>query len=110
MKQTVRFGTFQQAFEALRPDNFSYEGLTILFDYLEQWEADSGEDLELDVIAICCDFSEDTVEDIAHYYSIDLDGCEDDSERFETVKAHLEDECAFLGETDEGRSIVYRSF
>jgi len=39
-------------------NNFSYEGLLALFDYLEEIENCEGEQIEFDPIAICCDFSE----------------------------------------------------
>ena len=55
---------FANAFRALRPNNFSYNGLKALFDYLEEWEEDSGEPIELDVIGICCEFSEYDVDTI----------------------------------------------
>ena len=113
MKQTVNFYTFQQAFEALRPENFSYEGLTTLFDYLEQYEQDSGTELELDVIGLCCDFAEDTANNIAYSYSIDIEGM-DNAEAFETVKDFLEDGGCYIGEggsdTADRTAIVYRQF
>ena len=63
MIQTVNFNTFHDSFTAIRPDNFTYSGLRALFDYLEQLEVDMGAAIELDVIAICCDFSQyDSVE------------------------------------------------
>ena len=58
MKQTVDKYDFCEAFRKIRPDNFSYDGLGALFDYLTDYEANSGEDMELDVIAFCCDFTE----------------------------------------------------
>ena len=58
MKTTVNNYAFHRAFEQLRPNNFSYAGLNALFDYLEDYEDATGEEIELDVIAICCDFSE----------------------------------------------------
>ena len=58
MKTSVNFYNFRQAFEAIRPDNFSSDGLRALFEYLEEYEQDCGEEIELDVIAICCDFTE----------------------------------------------------
>jgi hypothetical protein len=109
MKQSVSFYTFRDAFKAVRPNNFSYEGLQTLFDYLEQYEQDCGQEMELDVIAICCDFSEDTWQAIADYYDIDLSDCEDDEAKAQKVQEHLEDEGAFVGEGEEG-SFVYRSF
>ncbi len=58
MKQTITKSQFHDAFEAIRPDNFSYNGLDALFEYLEAYEEGTGEEMELDVIAICCDFTE----------------------------------------------------
>ena len=76
MKTTVSLHDFREAFRSCgRADQFSHEALEVLFDYLEQYEDDMGEELELDVIALCCDFSEDTAQDIASYYSIDLTEC-----------------------------------
>ena len=59
MKQTVQFSDFCDAFHAYGRDHqFSYNGKRALFDFLEEQEADIGEELELDVIALCCDFVE----------------------------------------------------
>ncbi len=58
MKTTVSKSDFRDAFQAIRPDNFSYEGLGAMFDELTMTENDQGEELELDVIAICCDWTE----------------------------------------------------
>jgi hypothetical protein len=59
MKQTVNSSDFVDAFRTHnRMDQFSYEGLKALFEHLEQYEADTGEEMELDVIAICCDYAE----------------------------------------------------
>jgi len=107
MKTTVSLYDFRDAFQRIRPTNFTYEGLEALFDYLEQYEQDCGQELELDVISICCDFSEDTWINIAEYYSINLEGCDNDEERMEKVKEYLEDEGAFVGEVEGG--FVYRN-
>jgi hypothetical protein len=107
MKQTVNFYDFHDAFKRIRPDNFSYEGLKALFDYLEDYEESCGEEMELDVIAICCDFTEDSVQDIADNYSIDLSGCADEEEKKDAVKAFLEVETPFVAETETG--FVYRN-
>ena len=59
MKQTVNFTDFRDAFRVhARLDTFSYEGAKALFDYLESIEADTGEEIELDVVSLCCDYSE----------------------------------------------------
>jgi hypothetical protein len=59
MKQTINFYDFEQAFKQHgRIDSFTYQGLKALFSYLEELEDDMCEELELDVIALCCDFTE----------------------------------------------------
>lgn len=65
---------FIDAFMTVRPDNFSYEGLVALFEWFEQYEEDIDEAVELDVIAICCDFSEVSLGEVReHYYLLGLD-------------------------------------
>ena len=58
MKQTVNIYQFRDAFQAQRPNQFSYSALSALFDYLEELERDTGEEIELDVISLCCEWSE----------------------------------------------------
>jgi len=59
MKQSVGICEFRKAFEDYnRQDNFSYEGLEALFDFLESMEDECSTELELDVVALCCDFTE----------------------------------------------------
>jgi hypothetical protein len=56
---TVNFRMFQDAFIIMgRSNQFSYAAQRALFDYLEEIEADSGQEMELDVIALCCEFME----------------------------------------------------
>ena len=70
MKQTINEYQFRDAF--LQSDtyknNFSYDGLTALFDYLEEVESCTAE-MELDVVAICCEFQEmESVEEFNEQY------------------------------------------
>ena len=59
MIQTINKSEFTSAFHrAGRGDQFSYEGLIALYDYLEDYEDSTGEQIELDVIALCCDYTE----------------------------------------------------
>lgn len=41
-----------------REGQFTYEGLDALFDHLEEYEEDTGEQIKFDPIAICCEFTE----------------------------------------------------
>jgi hypothetical protein len=106
MKQTVNIYTFREAFNSMgRGDNFSYEGLELLFDYLEELEH-CEEEYELDVIGLCCDFAESSPEGIARDYSIDIDGLGED-EIIEAAREYLDNEGVLVGETDAG-DFVYR--
>lgn len=68
MKQTVNLYQFRNAFyEMNRQSQFSYEGLEHLFNYFEECDPDC----ELDVIAICCEFSEMTELEIRDAYGLD---------------------------------------
>jgi hypothetical protein len=49
---------FERAFKRCERDNFSYDGLKALFEYLEEYEEGTGEEVELDVIALCCEYAE----------------------------------------------------
>jgi hypothetical protein len=54
MRITINFTDFKHYFNLRRPDNFTSAGLWALWQYLEDVEPD----MELDVIGICCDFTE----------------------------------------------------
>ena len=50
---------FIQAFALMgKKDNFTNDASAALYEYLEQLADDGGEPIELDVIALCCEFSE----------------------------------------------------
>ena len=89
MKETVTVYRFRDAFRQsdTYKNNFSYEGLLALFEYLEEleWEMD-GMEFELDVVAICCDYKEyDSIKDFNADYSHYEDGYHLDDIREETV-------------------------
>ena len=83
MKQTITRSAFIDAFHDMgRADNFSYDGLCALFDWLEE----QGEEYELDVIALCCEFSEygsalECIEDAGYGFEPDPEDDEDDQEQ-----------------------------
>ena len=55
MKETINKSQFIDRFRDMnRKENFSYNGLSALYDYL----GDIDENYELDVIAICCEYAE----------------------------------------------------
>ena len=114
MKTTVSPYDFESAFvDADRKENFSYEALGLLFDYFEDYEEQTGEEIELDVIAICCEYTEDTAEEIARNYSIDLSDLDPEDDDYkeqctEAVRDYLNENTQLVGETLTG--FVYLTF
>ena len=50
-------------------DNFSYDGKNALYKYLVDLEEDTGVEMEMDWIAICCDYTEwDSEQELLEYY------------------------------------------
>ena len=117
MKTTINFSAFVDAFRSMnRMGNFSHEGLEALFDYLEQYEQDGGEEIELDVIGLCCDYAESDILTIAQDYGIDLseaDQAIDEETKQdiiqEIVADYLNDNTIVVGVLDNG-IIVYAIF
>lgn len=88
MYQTIDFYQFRDAFiQSSRANQFSLEALDALYDYITDYEESCGEQIELDVIALCCEFQE----------------IHDDEEEFEKLK---DDEDRFIAKLS--RSILIR--
>lgn len=51
-------GELQQEFASYNRDYYSYEAYEQIFDWYEEGYDENGNDIELDVIAICCAFNE----------------------------------------------------
>lgn len=97
---------FMDAFrQSDRKDNFSYEGLSALYEMLTEDEDGIGE--ELDVIAICCDFTEyDEGEAISQFgYLFDDNDVNEDDRDFKALIELLQDETLVLV-LDNGNIIV----
>ena len=109
MKQTVDLYQFRKAFESIRPENFSYEAVEALFDHYEEYERDSGEEMELDVIAICCDWTEYTKNEVIDQYGgdADVDGNESLDEQYDVVIEFLNDQTQVIELSD---SVIVSNF
>ena len=59
MHITVTSAMFADAFRRMgRENQFSREALEALFEYIENYEEDTGIRVELDVVGLCCEFTE----------------------------------------------------
>lgn len=76
MKKIINFWDFRKAFEDYDRLNQFENTLGKLFDYLEEVEESTGEEIELDVIGLCCDFTEWSAEDLAEEFATDIENIE----------------------------------
>ena len=108
MIQTISVYDFRDAFKRCgRGEQFSYEGLELIFDYIEEYEDSTGEQVELDVVALCCEWCEQSPEDIAIAYNLEIGVSEENT--LQTVLEYLHDETQVAGVTDSG-TVVYVQF
>lgn len=111
MKITVTENMFKDQFKAVgREENFSNAGLSALFEYCEDQEQDIGEEWELDIIALCCEFTESDIDTIASDYSIDLSDCGDLEDQFNVVLDYLESETTVIYSDEKTGLILYTNF
>jgi len=109
MFKTVNFHDFEDAFHrAGRNEQFSHKGKKVLLDYLEAYEEETGEKVELDIIALCCDYEESSVTDIAECYDIDTEGLDED-EALEKVLDYLNNHTQVVGAVGE-YAILFQTF
>ena len=93
MKQTVSQYDFIDAFRKMeRYEQFGYDALLALFEYLENFEEDTGEEIELDVISICCDYSayDSALEAVQELTGEELESEEDAIEYLEQRKTVIQ--------------------
>ncbi len=115
VQTSIDFSEFRNAFERFnRANNFSVQGLRLLYDYFEDFE----ENIEFDIIAICCDYVESSIDDIINDYKIDIQNHNFDCEpltgdfvadmqssaklRRDIVRDYLEENTCIVGETAQG--------
>ena len=100
IKKTFNENDFINEFKIYnRLNNFSYKGLRVMFDALNELAQDCEMVIEMDVIALCCEYSEDTIEDVIDNYDIDLSD-ESYDNKTELVIDYLQDHTMVLGHYD----------
>lgn len=77
MKKTMKKSDFRDGFNKIRPDSFSNEGLSELYDLLMNFEDDCEVEFEFDPIAFDCEWSELSFNDFVSDYVEDEEILED---------------------------------
>ena len=96
-----------------RLNNFSIKGLHSLFESLEQTAKDCEMNIEMDVIALCYEYNEDTLADIIDKYDVDVSECFDVEDVIKAVEEYLQDNTFVCGQYKDGDGdthFVYQSF
>ena len=105
MKITINEWDFKNEFQQIRPNNFSLQALNALWDYLEWYEEETEEEMELDIIGLCCDYSEfDDLEEFQSQYFNEIPG-----DKFKTIE-EIEEETVVIRINDSDSFIVGTCF
>ena len=99
MYTKINQNDFHDAFIHLnRETNFTYAGRDALYDYVTELEEDIGNEIELDVIAICCEYTEyaDLEEFKKAYPDIEVEEIDDISDY--TTVIRVDDESFIIQE------------
>lgn len=107
----------QLAVDYGRLDQFGYKGWRLLAEAMEQLSDDIGEDIEVDIIGWCCDYShaisaDAVAEELQHYSEWSIEQSEweemDDDEKLESVSFFLQEHTGLM--VCEENCIIWASF
>jgi hypothetical protein len=95
----------------IRPHNFSHEGQSELFDYLEQCEDECDSKMEFDPIAICCDFSQCSLTEFQDAFPA-IEGIQlDEGLTLEdAIQYYIEQNGFWFAFVEDGKEIVFENF
>ena len=106
---------FYMACRMDRGDSFGYAGWRAIGEYLEQLSDDLGENIEVDIIEICCEYSmseyvSDWWKEYGVYSDIDSDEWEemDEEEKLEAIENYLQDNTSVI--CCEEDCIIWQAF
>ena len=113
MKTTVSRFDFQDAFlkSETYKNNFSYEGLNALFDYFEEYENSTSEDIDFDIVSIACEYSEyeSATEAVKQYNgAVEENKDFDDEDKEKASIAWLQDQTQVI--EIEGGGVIIQQF
>ena len=99
-----------------RGHNFGHNGWRAIGDYLEGMSEDTGKDVEVDIVAICCEYSSaDDVEDFYEQLGLEMGfndreewDCLGTGEKLEAVQDYLQENTSLL--ICEENLIIWQAF
>lgn len=97
MLDRITSDEFVRAFrEAGRGNQFTVQALRVLFEHLEGLGEDTGSEYLLDVVELCGEYNEATVEELRNEYGVELD---EDADPDDAARV-LGEETSVAGTTD----------
>tara|TARA_R100001530_G_scaffold2717_1_gene4412 strand:- start:43959 stop:44297 length:339 start_codon:yes stop_codon:yes gene_type:complete len=105
MKEEISKFQFIDRFQDMgRENQFSYEGKGALYDYLESYEEETNSVIELDIISLCCEYSE--YENIKEYLKehnsdIERDDYDDEDDYNKAVFEEIQNDTTLIMIDDE---------
>ena len=101
---------FHNQFHAMnRVEQFSYDARSLLFDYLTEAEDNCGNSeagLELDIIGICCDFVEMSIDEFLRSYDIAIN---DEEDTRKAIENYINNNSILIGWSSSD-SVVFAQF
>ena len=90
-----------------RGDNYGYDGWRAIGDYLEEISNDLGENIDIDIISICCEYGKaESVEDFANQYPQFMDEIDPEAWGDMTEQEKLDCVAEFIA--DNGSLVICR--
>tara|TARA_R100001129_G_scaffold166940_2_gene134267 strand:- start:1429 stop:1767 length:339 start_codon:yes stop_codon:yes gene_type:complete len=103
---TLHEAQFVDEFQKINKENFSYDGLKTLFQYLDNLSEDCGENIEFDPIAFCCEFGEYDLEEFNNDYEEEYATIDELQEKEERVLARFTSRDFVNGEWIEEQKVL----
>lgn len=100
-----------------RLEQFGYKGWRMLAEAMDQLSDNIGEDIEVDIIAWCCDYNhaasvEEAFAELQHYYAWTIEDADwdsmDDEEKLEAIRKFLQDNTGLMVCEDD--CIIWAAF
>lgn len=107
---------YHMACRMYRGDSFGYKGWKAIGEYLQELSDDIGQDVEVDIVSLCCDYSmAESAEDFAGQYEDFMDSIDPEEwegmgedEKIEAIRDYLQDETSVV--VCEEDMIIWQAF
>jgi hypothetical protein len=110
MKRTIDYYDFVDEFNRYdRGEQFSRDGLNQLFNYMEEVNSE----YDLDVIALCCDFSQCSLREFLDAFPSveeELEPIRDSEEIREAISNYIEKNGFWFAFVENGQEVIFENF